>query len=50
MLVGLIPDCLRLHLDNADGTENADGPVKHAEGAFDLGREIDVPGGVDGRY
>ena len=47
MLVRLIPDRFRLHLDAADGAEDADRPVQHAQGAFDLGREIDVAGRVD---
>ena len=49
MLVGLIPDRFALHFDAADGAEDADGAVEDAQAAFDLGREIDVAGGVDER-
>ena len=47
MLVGLIPDRFALHLDAADGAEDADRAVEDAQGAFDLGGEIDVAGRVD---
>src|SRR5262249_54066245 len=33
----------------ADGAEDADGAVEHAQGALDLGGEVDVPGRVDER-
>ena len=49
VLVGLIPDRFRLHLDAADGAEDADRPVEDAQAALDLGREIDVAGRVDQR-
>ena len=47
MLVGLIPHRLALHLDAADGAEDADGAVEDAQRALDLGGEIDVAGRVD---
>ena len=47
VLVGLVPDRFALHLDAADGAEDADGAVEDAQGALDLGREIDVAGRVD---
>ena len=49
MLVGLVPDGFALHLDAADGAEDADGAVEDAQAALDLGREIDVAGSVDQR-
>ena len=49
MLVGLVPDGLALHLDAADGAEDADGAVEDAQAALDLGGEIDVAGRVDQR-
>jgi len=47
VLVGLEPHGLRLHLDAADGAEDAHAAVEYAQGALDLGREIDVARGVD---
>jgi len=47
VLVGLEPDRLRLDLDAADGAEHAHPAVEDAQGALDLGREVDVAGGVD---
>ncbi len=47
VLVGLPPDGLALGLDPLDRREDDDGAVEHAERALDLGREVDVPGGVD---
>ena len=45
--VGLAPYGLALGLYAADGAEHADRAVEHAQGALDLGREIDVSGSVD---
>ena len=45
--IGLAPDRLGLRLDAAHGTEHRDRAVEHAQGALDLGREVDVSGGVD---
>ena len=45
--VGLVPDRLRLGLDAADRAEDRDRPVEYAQGALDLGREVDVAGRVD---
>ena len=47
VLVGLEPDGFRLHLDAADGAEDADAAVEDAQRALDLGGEIDVAGRVD---
>ena len=47
VLLGLAPDLLGLRLDAADGAEQRDGAVEHAQGALDLGREVHVPRGVD---
>jgi WD40 repeat protein len=47
VLVGLPPDRLRLGLDPLLGVENNDGSVEDAQGALNLGGEIDMAGGVD---
>src|SRR5262249_56087760 len=44
---GLIPDGFRLHLDTADGAENAHRAIEDAQGALDLRREVHVAGRVD---
>ena len=38
VLVGLPPDGLRLRLDAADGAEDGNGAIEHAQGALDLDR------------
>ena len=45
--VGLAPDGLGLGLDAGDGVEHDDAAVEDAQAALDLGREVDVAGGVD---
>ena len=45
--VGLTPHGFRLGLNTGDGIENADGAVKHTQGAFNLNREVHVAGGID---
>ena len=45
--VGLAPDRLGLRLDAADGAEDRDGAVEHAQRTLDLDREVDVAGRVD---
>ena len=45
--VGLAPDRLGLRLDAADGVEDGDGAVEHAQRPLDLDREVDVAGRVD---
>ena len=47
VLVGLPPDGLGLRLDAGDGVEHRDRAVEHAQRALDLGREVDVTGGID---
>ena len=49
VLLGLAPDLLGLGLDAGDGAEERDRAVEDAERALDLGREVDVSGGVDDR-
>ena len=43
----LPPDGLALGLDPLDGREDDDRAVEHAQRPLDLGREVDVAGGVD---
>ena len=47
VLVRLAPDSFRLRLDALFRVEDDHRPVEHAQTAFDLGREVDVPGRVD---
>jgi hypothetical protein len=47
VLVGLAPDGLGLGLDAGHRVEDRDRPVEDAQGALDLGREVDVAGRVD---
>ena len=47
VLVGLPPHGLRLRLDAADGAEQRDGAVEHAQAPLDLDGEVHVPGRVD---
>jgi hypothetical protein len=47
VLVGLAPDGLALRLDAVDRVEHRAGAVEHAQRAFDLDGEVDVPRGVD---
>ena len=47
VLVGLAPDGLGLGLDAADGAEEGDRAVEHAQAALDLRGEIHVSGRVD---
>ena len=47
VLVGLAPDRLGLRLDAADGAEDRDRAVEHAQRALDLDGEVDVAGRVD---
>ena len=47
VFLGLTPHGFRLGLDAADRAEDGDGAVEHAEGALDLGSEVDVTGSVD---
>ena len=47
VVVGLTPHGLGLRLDAGDGVEDGDGTVEDAQGALDLGREVNVARGVD---
>jgi len=47
VLVGLVPDGLRLRLHALHGGEDHDGAVENPEAALDLDREVHVPRGVD---
>ena len=47
VVLGLVPDHLRLRLDPAHAAEDDDRPVEHAQRALHLGGEVDVPRGVD---
>ena len=47
VFLGLAPDGLRLRLDAADGAEEANRAVEHAEAALDLDREVNVARRVD---
>ena len=47
MPVGLVPDGFALHLDAADGAEDAHRPVEDAQRTFHLRGEVDVAGRVD---
>ena len=47
VLLGLVPDFLRLRLHAAHRAEERDGAVQDAQAALDLDREVDVSGGVD---
>ena len=44
---GLAPYRFRLGLDPAHRAEHRDGSVQNPQRTLDLGREVDVPGGVD---
>ena len=43
----LTPDRFRLRLDPLDRRKDHDRAIEHAQGTLDLGREIDVAGGID---
>ena len=47
VLAGLAPHGLGLRLHAGHGVEHRDGAVEHAQGALDLGREVNVAGRVD---
>ena len=47
VVVGLTPHGLGLGLNAGDGVEDGDGTVEDAQGALDLGREVNVARGVD---
>ena len=47
VVVSLTPNGLRLRLNAGNGVEDGDGTVEDAEGALDLGREVNVARGVD---
>ena len=47
VLVGLVPDGLRLGFHAAHGAEDDNGPVENPEASLDLNGEIDMPRRID---